>query len=88
MSSNWPCATATLLISMLEHEGYRCATASSADEAMAMLDEHEYAVALVDIMMPGDSGLELVERHGSFDPDSPFEGSAGEWRMISVMRRS
>jgi hypothetical protein len=33
-------------------------------------------------------GLELAERHGSFDPDSAFDGGAGEWRMISVLRRS
>jgi SAM-dependent methyltransferase len=32
-------------------------------------------------------GLELVERHGSFDPDSRFDGGTGEWRMISVMRK-
>jgi DNA-binding NtrC family response regulator len=55
-------ATAALLAAMLEHEGYECAIASDADEAMAMLDDDEFAVALVDIMMPGESGLELVER--------------------------
>ena len=55
-------ATAALLCAMLEHEGYRCAIASDADEAMDMLDDDEFAVALVDILMPGENGLELVER--------------------------
>lgn len=51
-----------LLESMLEHEGYRCTTARGAEEAMARLRERDFAVALVDILMPGDSGLELVDR--------------------------
>ena len=55
-------ATAALLVAMLEHEGYRCAIASDADEAMEMLGDEDFAVALVDILMPGVTGLELVER--------------------------
>jgi DNA-binding NtrC family response regulator len=55
-------ATAMLLVSMLQHEGYRCSTASNADDAMEALNDREFAVALVDILMPGESGLELVER--------------------------
>ena len=55
-------ATAALLAAMLEHEGYRCAIASDAEEAMDMLNDDEFAVALVDVLMPGETGLELVER--------------------------
>ena len=55
-------ATAALLVAMLEPEGYRCAIASDADEAMQMLGDDDFAVALVDILMPGVTGLELVER--------------------------
>ncbi len=51
-----------LLTSMLEPEGYDCSRATDADEAMERLAEREVAVALVDVLMPGDSGLELVER--------------------------
>lgn len=51
-----------MLTSMLEPEGYDCTGASDADEAMARLEERDFAVALVDILMPGDSGLELVDR--------------------------
>lgn len=32
--------------------------------------------------------FELSEQHGSFDPDSSFDSSAGEYRMISVLRRA
>lgn len=55
-------ATAALLTAMLEHEGYRCAIASDGDEAIDMLGDEDFAVALVDIHMPGMNGLELVER--------------------------
>ena len=51
-----------LLESMLEPEGYDCARASCATEALVRLAERDFAIALVDVMMPGDSGLELVER--------------------------
>ncbi len=51
-----------LLRSVLETEGYRCSTASNAAEARQQLARHEFAVALIDILMPGDqSGLELVD---------------------------
>jgi DNA-binding NtrC family response regulator len=55
-------ATAALLAAMLEQEGYRCAIASDVEEAMEMLNDDEFAVALVDILMPGETGLELVQR--------------------------
>jgi SAM-dependent methyltransferase len=32
-------------------------------------------------------GLRLAARHGSFEPDASFDGSPGEWRMISVLQK-
>src|SRR5439155_10743557 len=52
---------ATLLTLALEPEGYKCVVATSGGEARAQLAAKDYAVALVDVMMPGESGLELVE---------------------------
>lgn len=51
-----------LLTEMLGAEGYRCERAGNADEAMERLTEHDFALALVDVLMPGESGLELVDR--------------------------
>ena len=45
---------------LLEREGYRCTVASSATSARARLAEHDFAIVLVDIKMPGENGLELV----------------------------
>ncbi len=54
--------TVELLASILETEGYECTRARDASEARTRLAERDYAVALVDIVMPGDSGLELVDQ--------------------------
>jgi DNA-binding NtrC family response regulator len=52
---------ANILSLALEPEGYVCTVAANGPEARARLAEKDYAVALVDVMMPGESGLELVE---------------------------
>lgn len=51
-----------LLESMLQPEGYECTRAGGAEEALERLGERDFAVALVDVLMPGESGLELVDR--------------------------
>ena len=33
-------------------------------------------------------GMRLAARHGSFEPEASFDGSPGEWRMISVLQRA
>jgi DNA-binding NtrC family response regulator len=52
---------AQLLSHVLTPEGYRCTLAADGAQARARLAEQPFAVALVDVMMPGESGLELVE---------------------------
>jgi DNA-binding NtrC family response regulator len=51
-----------LLEMMLRPEGYDCTLASNAEEALARLSERDFAIALVDVLMPGHTGLELVDR--------------------------
>jgi two-component system phosphate regulon response regulator OmpR len=50
----------TLLDAILSPEGYRCTIVSNAAQARAAIEEKHFAVALVDVMMPGETGLELV----------------------------
>jgi DNA-binding NtrC family response regulator len=45
---------------LLTREGYECTVARDASEARARLAEREFALALVDVMMPEETGLELV----------------------------
>ena len=52
----------------LAGEGYRVATASSGDEALTRLEEHEFDVIVSDIVMPGVGGLEILEKSRLLDP--------------------
>jgi DNA-binding response OmpR family regulator len=52
---------ARLLSRLLAAQGYRCTWAATAAEARAFLGEGDYALALVDVMMPDETGLELVD---------------------------
>lgn len=49
-----------LLARYLEGEGYDCETASSAEEAMKMLEADEFHLLISDIIMPGISGIDLL----------------------------
>lgn len=49
-----------LLETILAPEGYRCTIVHSAQEARDALARQPFALALVDVMMPGENGLELV----------------------------
>jgi putative two-component system response regulator len=51
---------AELVTRILETEGYVCTVAANAAEARTLIEQHEFALALVDVMMPGESGLELA----------------------------
>ena len=49
---------------------YMCAAAASADEAIRMVSSASFNLALVDIKMPGASGIELCQVFGKVCPDT------------------
>ncbi len=51
---------AQVVADILTEEGYECTLAANAVEARDRLAERDYALALIDVMMPGESGLELA----------------------------
>jgi signal transduction histidine kinase len=53
---------------LLEHERHRVFTASSGEEALELMRQHELHVLVVDYFMPHMTGGQLVERIRSFDP--------------------
>nr|MCH9732074.1 response regulator [Actinomycetes bacterium] len=53
--------------SVLETAGYEVALATSAEEALEMMEANDYGLFLVDVEMPGMNGFELVE-HLRSDP--------------------
>ncbi|TRX75249.1 hybrid sensor histidine kinase/response regulator [Pseudomonas mangiferae] len=49
------------LEALIKGEGREVFKAQSADEALALLLEHEFALAILDVQMPGMNGFELAE---------------------------
>lgn len=56
---------------VLEGANYSVATAGGAEDALALLRENEYDLALLDFFMPGMDGIELCE---AIRADSALEG--------------
>jgi len=57
------------LAGWFRQDGYRVETAKSGKEALRLLADHRFDIALVDIKMPGMDGLELQQRMADADPD-------------------
>ena len=45
----------------IRDDGYSIHQASSGEQALALLLEHEFALAILDVQMPGMNGFELAE---------------------------
>lgn len=56
-----------LLERLFQHD-YHCLTASSGEEAMNLLDQHEVAVIITDQRMPQMTGIELLKRSADRRP--------------------
>jgi DNA-binding NtrC family response regulator len=52
----------------LASEGYRVATAGSGEEALARIKEQDFDLILTDIVMPGLSGLDVLEKAQLLNP--------------------
>lgn len=53
---------------VLEREGYRPMAVGTAEDALRELEREEYALVLTDLMLPGLSGIDLLERARSRNP--------------------
>ncbi|MFA4029834.1 MAG: hypothetical protein GDYSWBUE_001143 [Candidatus Fervidibacterota bacterium] len=51
-----------LLQSILSREGYEVSVAGDGDEALRLIDQNAYDLIVLDIMMPGTNGLEVLRR--------------------------
>src|SRR5262245_9713139 len=52
----------------LEGEGYRVATAGGGREALSRIEAEEFDVIVTDLVMPGVSGLDLLEESRRLSP--------------------
>lgn len=79
----------SVLYSLLS-EQYQCTTATSAKEALEYLKEDQPDLVLSDIMMPGMTGLELLEEINRFNRDIVvilISGNLNIQSAIEAMRR-
>ena len=60
-----------LLTDILEQQGYSCKTAYTANGALNLLTQHPFNLVLLDIRMPGMSGMELLEIMGKSHATTP-----------------
>ncbi len=58
-----------LIVRFLDREGYQYKKAASAEEALDLLDQEEFALLISDINMPGKSGIDLLREVNSKYPD-------------------
>lgn len=54
-------AVCEILCRWLMAEGYTCSTAFSGEQAMRLLGDHDFELVVSDVLMPGISGLDLLE---------------------------
>ena len=57
------------MLAALIEEHCQCDTAASAEEALKLLDQHDYNLVLSDIVMPGRGGLELLSEITTTKPN-------------------
>ena len=49
--------------------GYQAAVAHDGETALKMIDQHNYALAIIDYQLPGMNGVELFRRMRALRPD-------------------
>jgi len=54
----------------LSGEGFEVSLAENGDQGVAMIDGSHYDIILLDLMMPGISGMEVLERVTALHPDT------------------
>jgi len=64
-------AIRTVLHDALVHDGHQVTTAQDGDEALALLRAHAFDLLLLDVMLPGPSGLEILRTLRQRDQRTP-----------------
>ncbi|BDA85249.1 hypothetical protein Sa4125_27910 [Aureimonas sp. SA4125] len=69
---------------MLQDAGHNVIEASSAEEALAMLDSGSIDVLLTDVNLPGMSGTELAETARRLKPDIGLVFATGDFEVTGA----
>jgi DNA-binding response OmpR family regulator len=73
------------IVDFLSASGYLCESASTYQEAVQKIDYHEYDCIILDIMLPGGSGLKLLRADDYLT--KPFHLSELSVRISAIIRR-
>jgi two-component system nitrogen regulation response regulator NtrX len=71
---------------LLEDEGYSVETASNGEEAVSMVDAEHFDVLLLDIVLPGMDGLEVLEKAKQSRPKLPVIMISGQATVDNAIR--
>ncbi len=71
---------------LLCRHGYECDCVQNAEQAIAMLERHEYDLLISDIRMPGNPDLELIQRLPEIVQGLPVILVTGHPSMSSAIR--
>ena len=77
---------ADVLSKRLEVRGFAVDTVSSGDEAIGMIRAHDYDVVLLDVLMPGKSGLDILKEIKAIDPLIPIIMLTGHARVDTAIQ--
>jgi two-component system cell cycle response regulator len=78
-----------MLQEFLADQGYEVTTAADGQKAMAALENQEFALAVLDLKLPGYSGLEVLSYIKEHTPDTEvilFTGYAGLESAVQALR--
>lgn len=53
----------------LQETGYQVATAGTGEEALAMIEKHDFSVLILDVRLPGKSGITVLREAKASKPD-------------------
>ena len=62
----------SILMRHLYETGTECVSAPNAYDALDIMKERQFSLVISDMMMPGMSGMELLRRVKSADPETSF----------------
>lgn len=79
-------SVALTLSALLDREGYQTVTASTLDEALARVEAHHFDVVLLDLMLAGEDGLQVLARLRESSPETAAIVLSGYGTLASATR--
>jgi DNA-binding NtrC family response regulator len=77
----------TLLVTHLSERGYRLSASENGTEALAWLEENKADMLLLDLCMPGITGMEVIQKAHEMQPDLPIIVISG-WADEETARKA